>query len=396
MLKHVYNVLDQVYRKGAYVGIALNEELSTLTADKPAITQTVYGVLDTNAALEYYLSKLCAKRPKPAIVILLKIGLYRLLYTQTPPYAAVSETVNLTKAVGKGAQSGFVNAVLKGYESVAIPKDEEEKLVVYSGKPSWYVRAVKADYPDCFQDILYARPTALTHVRGLKGVGTPTPYGAYVDAAQMKKVDLSKVSVQGVGSCAVVEAVGVRDGERVLDACAAPGGKTVAMASSADCAVTSCELHPHRAALIEAYVKKRRLKNVSVVQCDSTLYRAEWESAYDRVLCDVPCSGSGVVFSKPDILLNEPDLAALTELQGAILSNVSRYVTVGGTLVYATCSLLRAENDGVVARFLQEHPDFQKQDFVFRIDGAKTDCGRQILPSETTEGFYAAVLKRIR
>lgn len=393
MLRHVYNVLSRVYREGAYVGIALNHELASCGAEGPAVTSAVYGVLEHDASLEYYISVLCATRPKPAVRVVLKIGLWQLLYGSAPDYAAVNGTVNLVKEIGKSAQAGFVNAVLKRYGTVPVPSDERTKLMLYTSKPMWYIDRVLADYPDCGRDVLYAAPRTDTHIRGI-AEGERTPYGSYINLRALKDRDPSSYTVQSLGSCAVAGALGARDGDRILDACAAPGGKSVFLAESADCRVTSCDLHPHRVELIRAYASRRGVSLDARVQ-DATAFRPEWEGAFDRVLADVPCSGSGVVWSKPDVLLGTPDLASLNAVQAGILGNVSRYVKSGGILEYATCSLFSAENEAIASAFLSSHRDFTEVRVDFPLRVLRRSVGYQLLPTVSdTEGYYVVKFKR--
>lgn len=395
MLNEAYRILDKIYREKAYVGIALNQGLQEVSeGERAAVTQTVYGVLEKSAMLDYAIGCLCPKRPKPAITVLLRIGLYRLFYGDMPSYAAVNSTVDLAKEVGKGAQAGFINAVLKGWENVPIPKDEDLRLLYYTGKPLWYIRAMKHDYPQDYRKILSATPPIETHVRGQIERGRRTPYGAYVGNNVLRRADPRSFAVQSLGSCAIADAVGVKDGDNVLDACAAPGGKAVNLAGQAKCMVTACDIHPHRVDLIARYASKYRADNVTAICADATEYHAQWEGRFDRVLADVPCSGTGVVFSKPDILLEPPNLDTLHPLQDQILANVSRYVKQGGTLVYSTCSLLKCENDERVAAFLSAH-DFTAELIMPKVPFVKTTYGVQLLPDRSdTEGFYYAVLRK--
>ena len=159
--------------------------------------------------------------------------------------------------------------------------------------------------------------------------------------------------------------------------------------------VTACDLHAHRVELIRAYTERMRVSNVLPVQADSCVFRPEWESAFDGVLCDVPCSGSGTLSENPDIALREPDFKSLNADQKNILANCSRYVKTGGALYYSTCSLLKEENDGIVGEFLKAHSEFAREEIISPLDYVKTKFGLQFLPDTAVgAGFYVSKMRR--
>ena len=191
--------------------------------------------------------------------------------------------------------------------------------------------------------------------------------------------------------CGVVESC-----EKLLDACAAPGGKSVLLAERCG-HVTACELHPHRVALIEAYASRMHRGNVTAVQADSTVFRPEWEGAFDGVLCDVPCTGLGTKAENPDLPLRKEaaDLEGLLPVQRAILENCSHYVRAGGYLYYATCSLLGEENDGAAEAFLAAHPAFSSVPAESPLPHDVTRFGLQFLPDTAYgAGFYVAKFRK--
>ena len=146
--------------------------------------------------------------------------------------------------------------------------------------------------------------------------------------------------------------------------------------------VTACELHAHRVELINAYAQRMGVKNVQAVQCDSSVFNKEYENKFDAVLCDAPCSGTGVINENPDIKLfrKESDIESLNEIQLKILENCSRYVKQGGTLYYSTCSVLPEENDSIVYKFLSSHPEYALNIPVCALESRKTKFGLQFLP----------------
>ena len=204
--------------------------------------------------------------------------------------------------------------------------------------------------------------------------------------------DYTFQSVGSIAICGVVEPC-----ENMFDACAAPGGKSVLLAGK--CArVTASELHAHRVSLIESYAARMGTGNVTAVQADSTLFRPEWENAFDGVLCDVPCSGFGTVTENPDLPLGKTaeSVAGLTPTQRAILENCARYVKRGGHLYYSTCSLFSEENDGIVAPFLAAHPEYVCCEAQSPLAHEKTACGLQFLPDTAYgAGFYIAKMRKL-
>ncbi|MDE5896193.1 MAG: methyltransferase domain-containing protein, partial [Clostridia bacterium] len=206
--------------------------------------------------------------------------------------------------------------------------------------------------------------------------------------------DEGKYTFQSVGSvaiCGVVEPC-----ERLLDACAAPGGKAVLLSKKCE-EVTACELHPHRVSLIQAYCARMGAKNVTAIQADSTEFRTDWEEGFDGVLCDVPCSGLGTVAENPDLPLRktEEDFRELVNTQRAILKNCACYVKSGGVLYYSTCSILEEENDRAVEELIKENPSFTAEEIDSPLAHEKTAYGLQFLPDTAFgAGFYVCKLKK--
>ena len=184
---------------------------------------------------------------------------------------------------------------------------------------------------------------------------------------------------QSVGSVAICSAICA--GQSLLDACAAPGGKSVLLSGKFK-NVTACELHAHRVELINSYAQRMGASNVHARQTDSAVYNPDYAEAFDAVLCDVPCSGTGVINENPDIKLfrKESDIESLNDIQLKILENCSRYVKSGGTLYYSTCSVLPEENDSIVYKFLQLHPEYALNIPVSPLEHRTTRFGLQFLP----------------
>jgi 16S rRNA (cytosine967-C5)-methyltransferase len=194
-------------------------------------------------------------------------------------------------------------------------------------------------------------------------------------------------------------ALGPEPGMRVLDCCAAPGGKSFAAAIQMEGGgeVVSCDLHPHKKKLIQAGADRLGLKNITPLTADGKVFRPQWDSAFDRVLVDAPCSGLGVIRKKPDIRYKDPEpLKDLPQVQRAILDNAARYVKPGGVLVYSTCTLLRRENEAVALGFLADHPHFKAEGFPLPecVGDARTGMLTLWPHRQGTDGFFICRLRR--
>ena len=398
-----YRVLLKVYGEGARLKLALSgtdlEELN-----RARTVRTVYGVLEHEQYLARCISAFTEKTPKQSVRVLLKIALYNLIYLEKPRYYVADTAVELVKKLGKGGMAGFVNAFLRQFDEkkVSLPEGEEG-LAVRSNYPLFAVRRIMKEYGARAESILFAKSRGVT-VRFVRGeekyLARPheeTPFAHvfifphFVRDEGFERGDYTFQSVGSVAICSVVEGC-----EELLDACAAPGGKSVLL--SQKCArVTALELHEHRTALIQSYCARMGAANVRAETGDSSLFRPEWENKFDGVLCDVPCSGLGTLAENPDLALNkkEEDLKGLNAAQSAILSNCARYVKAGGHLYYSTCSLLQEENDEIAGAFLKSHPQFEVCAADCPLPHERTNYGLQFLPDTAYgAGFYVAKLRR--
>ncbi len=400
-----YRVLTKVYAEGAHFKIALAEtDLEEIHRSRTV--KTVYGVLENDGYLSLCIRSFAHKTPKQSVRILLKISLYWLIYLEKPKYTVTDTAVELCKKLGKGGMAGFVNAFLRSFdpERVTLPKGDEGLSVRYNF-PLFAVKKIKTQYGDRAEAIMGAKSHGVT-VRFVRGEEeylnrphekTPFPH-VYIfpNFTRDERFFAGDYTFQSVGSIAICS---VADPcENLLDACAAPGGKSVLLAEQCG-AVTACELHPHRKELIVQYCERMGKKNVNAVLADSSVFFPEWENAYDGVLCDVPCSGLGTVAENPDLPLRkrEENMAGLSAVQSAILTNCSRYVKTGGYLCYSTCSILREENDGIVKKFLRDHHAFSVENVSSPLPHEKTECGLQFLPDRAFgAGFYVCKMRKIR
>ena len=399
-----YQVLSKVYAQGAHLKLAL-ADTPLEEAHRPRTVRVCYGVLEQDAYLSRCISSIASKNPKQSVRIVMKIALYFLIFLQKQKYAVTDLAVSLLKKLGKGGAAGFVNAALRAFDegNVKIPAGDEG-LALTTPYPLFVIRRLRAEYGDRTEAIVRAKSAGVSvrfvtgEERYLSRPHRATPFrGVYLfehfrrDAAFFAG-EYTFQSVGSVAVCDVVEACG-----KLLDACAAPGGKSVLLAGKCG-EVTACELHPHRVALIESYCARMGVENVHALQADSTQFRPEFEGTYDGVLCDVPCSGYGTVAENPDLPLGkrEEDLAPLHAVQSAVLENCARYVARGGHLYYATCSFLGEENDDIVAAFLAAHPGFSLCAADSPLAHEKKKCGIQFLPDTAFgAGFYVAKMRRL-
>ena len=397
-----YIVLTKVYSGGAYLKQALaSSPIEPL--NRPRTSKICYGVLEKDLYLGYVIAANCRKAPKSAVRLILKIALYMLEFMGKHGYMVADCAVELAKKLGKDGAAGFVNAFLRSYKIPSLPAGGDERLSVSASSPLWLAKRVRRSYKGEAEAILSApsQGVCVRFERGeeeyLKGGYVKTPFEhVYIFKNFVRDCgyDAGEYTFQSVGSVAVCSVISPC--ANLLDACAAPGGKSVLLAK--ECGhLTSQELHPHRAELIKAYAKRMGADNISVVTGDASVFNQEWEGAFDGVLCDVPCSGSGVINENPDIKLfrREEDLASLTALQQKILSNCARYVKAGGSLYYSTCSILPEENDSAIFNFLQQDSGFELCIPESPLAHKKTKFGLQFLPHISLgAGFFVTKLVR--
>ena len=396
-----YRLLLKIYGDGAHLKIAL-AETPIEELHRARTVKTVYGVLECDAYLSRCISAFAEKNPKQSVRVLLKISLYWLIVLKKPKYMVTDTAVELLKKLGKGGMAGFVNAFLRKFDAdkVILPQGIEGLAVKYN-YPLFAVRKIKAQYGERAERILAARSAGVTvrFVRGLEKYAEKpqkkTPFESVRIFENFTRDDgffVGDYTFQSVGSVAI--AATVEPCRKLLDACAAPGGKSVLLAGKCG-EVTACEIHAHRVELIRQYCARMNVNNVAPIQADSSVFRPEFSETFDGVLCDVPCSGLGTLSENPDIALRTPDPESLQRVQSAILENCARYVKAGGHLYYSTCSLLQDENDDIVGAFLKKHSEFAAEETDSSLDSMKTQFGLQFLPDTAYgAGFYVCKMRK--
>ena len=399
--------------------------------DAALTTRLCFGVLQNRLLLDHYLGKLSTaklEKMEPAVRNALRLGAYQVLFLdRVPDHAAVSEAVDLARKGSKNPRSaGLVNGVLR---SLVRQKDglepPEDPAVRYS-HPRWLadlftrrlgreeaaalMAADNGEPPTCAQ-VNTTKATVEAVADSLRAEGvevTPHPWlpnclllshtGSLEELAAFRE---GLFYIQDAAAKLAVLAADPREGMDVLDACAAPGGKSFAAAIAMEGRgkVVSCDIHPHKMDLIRAGAKRLGLDCITAQVLDGKECKEEYLDGFDLVLADVPCSGLGIIRKKPDIRYKDPKpLEGLPRVQKAILDNVCRYVRPDGVLLYATCTLLERENEDVVRAFLDKHKDFTLEHFQVPGDfeGARDGMVTCWPHRHGTDGFFFAKLRRMR
>ncbi len=385
--------------KGAYSTIALDNILVKAgldDRDRALASALFYGVQENQTQLDAAIAALLRKpnqKLENDVRHILRMGIYQLGYMdRIPDSAAVDEAVKLTRQTGHNAAAGFVNGILRGYiragKRTPLPDRKKEPLLWLSLKyscPMWIaelwvnaygeeicesIMSTFSGRPPIFARVNTTRCTRRELIEKLAGEGVEArEYPILPDAVELENTgDVEQLQtyrdglfhVQDIASQLCARAVEARRRDTVLDACAAPGGKsfTIAQTAGDDCTVIACDIHTSRVDLIESGAKRLGLASVKPRRRDASAEGSKILA--DRVLCDVPCSGLGVIRRKPDIKnKSRSELENLPELQYTILTANAACVKPGGRLVYSTCTLNPAENAGVFDRFLAENSGFE-------------------------------------
>ena len=398
--------------------------------DAALATRLCYGVVQNRNLLDFYLAQLLNGKLKdlhPAVRDILHMGLYQLyLMDKIPESAAVNESVDLAKRYCKKVRSapGLVNGVLRSAVrtkgTLKEPKSWEDKyshpgdlineLKSYVGKERMenMLRA-NNDIPPMVVQVNTLKTTTEKLAGMLETAGiTAKPHSWMADALELsgtgsiENLDTFKDGlfyVQDPASKLSVLCAQLPNEEIcVLDCCAAPGGKSfaAAIATGGKAHITSCDVHAHKAELIAKGAQRLGL-SITAMQQDATRFRPQWEHSYDAVIVDAPCSGYGIIRKKPDIRYKDiAQMKELPALQRAILEVQARYVKPGGLLMYSTCTLVHEENEGMVASFLNDHPEFHLEPLPLPSPFPKNESGMQaLIPGEyDTDGFFISRLRR--
>lgn len=433
--KFVLKLLLKMSKNSAYSNILLDEALgrSALTAqDKKFASALFYGVLERQLTLDAIIKKYCDKpfsKLSDEIRQILRMGIYQLLYMDSvPESAAVNESVKLAKKNRNPAASGFVNAILRSFirDKMKLPKSDNkiENLSIEYSCPIWLVKKWIDEYGyECAKTMLstsIGRAPITIRVNTLKIALDDlikelakedivaeksdiienclvVKTGASVSSCNAYK--LGYFHVQDISSQLCCKALNPQKGETVLDICSAPGGKAFTLAEIMENKgnLFAYDLHENRVQLIWKGTKRLGINCIKAKVNNGKVFNEKIPMA-DKILCDVPCSGLGVIRRKPEIKYKNPDdFKRLPEIQYDILCTSSKYLKVGGELVYSTCTLSKAENDEVIDKFLNEHTEFEKTE-VLPLNKKYFGSYKATITPElcNSDGFFIAKIKRVR
>ena len=427
-------VLVSCRSNGAWADAALKAQLSRDGLSGPdagLCSRIVYGVMQNRMLLDYYIGAYCSQKPdhlQPPLLEILRIGAYQILFLdKIPDSAAVNTSVELAKLSKRGQASGLVNAVLRKISQnkehlPSLPeRDEVQRLSIQYSHPKWLTKrmvhllgreeaerflSANNQIAPLTVQVNPLKTTAEELAAELQQAGIdfrPHPWvpdclelSGTGDLTALPAFREGKFLVQDPAARLVSLVAEIRPGQRVLDVCAAPGGKSfsAAFAMAGQGTILSCDLHENKLVRIREGARRLGVENLSTEAADGRVFRPEWERAFDTVLVDAPCSGLGIIRKKPDTRYKKADdLFTLPVIQAAILENAARYVRSGGMLVYSTCTILPEENEQVTQAFLAEHSDFALSPFTLPI--GETDGSLTLWPQRhETDGVYICRMTR--
>ena len=411
---HAYRILNQYFEDESFLNIALNEELKKSELkreDKDLCTTIVYGTIQNLLAIQYQLQPyIKGKRIKKKIKTLLYLSLYQLMYLdKIPEYAVINEAVNIAKKQGYQT-SKFVNAVLRNFvrnERRSLEGlDGLERISIETSHPLWMVKMFNKQYglektkKICLED--NTPPTRSGRVNTLKASkeellkegcfkeGTLSKDALLYDKGNLALTSYfkeGKVTIQDESSQLVARLLDPQKTDYVLDMCSAPGSKTTHLSALMENQgkIEAYDLYEHKVKLVEYNLRRLGVKNVHIQAGDSTKLKEVYsEKTFDRILLDAPCSGFGVLKRKPEIKYHDSSIMdGLVSLQELLLENAYYLLKNDGTMVYSTCTINKKENELMIQKFIEKHPDMEviKQ--------------RTILNYEYhTDGFFMCKMKK--
>ncbi len=420
--------LCDVVERRRYLDAVLEERLAPDRSQSALIQEMAYGTVRWYHQLNAVAAQLLERPIKDKdqdLKLLLLLGLYQLRAMRVAPHAVVDETVDATDTLGKPWARGLINACLRNYLRNPARADGILARNPEAGfsHPAWLIDIIKKDHPDSWERILQAnneRPpmtlrvnlrkqTRAAYLERLRSANIEARALDCADSAVMLEVPVSvtalpgfaegEVSVQDASAQLAALLLDAPPGARVLDACAAPGGKTAHLLErTPDLELIALDVEATRVAMIQQNLKRLGL-STTVLAADATDLATWWdERGFERILVDVPCSATGVIRRHPDIKLRRlpEDLDKLTATQARILDSLWPLLRPGGKLLYVTCSVLAVENEHQIAAFLARHPDAREVALELPV-AEKRRHGVQILPgadSGTMDGFFYACLSK--
>ena len=422
-------VLYEIDKNDAYSNIALDEALNQARKNKEQInsrdigfiSEIVYGTISWKLTLDEIIKKysnIKIKKISPWILNILRMSIYQIVFLdKVPKSAAVNEGVNLAKRYGHKSSSNFVNAILrkverKDYEEFFEIKNDIERISKTTSMPVWIIEELlKENNIEKVEEICRAsnfKPKLSIRVNVLK-----TNNEEIIEKLEEKDIKIEKgelenfllvdgiknleaqkefqeglFTVQDEGAGLIPKILNPQPGEKVLDACSSPGGKTTYMAElmNNQGVIKAWDIHEHRVKLVNDAAKRLDIKIIQTEVKDATVYEEKYFEYFDKILLDVPCLGIGVLKRKPDIKWKRKreDIEEISKIQKSILENCSKYLKNNGELVYSTCSILKQENDEIIQEFLKNHKNFEILQ------------QKHIYQSEKTDGFFICKVQKIQ
>jgi 16S rRNA (cytosine967-C5)-methyltransferase len=427
------DVLVRIEQDRSYSNLLLNQTLQKYRlerADAGLATEIVYGTIQRLNTIDYLLEPFVTKglgKLQPWVRSLLRLSFYQLYYLErVPDHAVVNEAVTIAKRRGHQGISGMVNGVLRNVlrrkAELVIPADlpAEQRIALEGSHPAWMVRRWVAQFGEQTAEriceannepprvslranaLVGSRDALVERLRqgGLDAEpSTVAPAGVLVrgggNMALTPEYAAGLFSVQDESSMLVAEWVDPQPGERVLDCCAAPGGKTAHLAEKMQDRgeIIACDIHEHKEKLIREQAERLGLKSIRTLVADAKELDQRFAAgSFDRILLDAPCSGLGVIRRKPDMKWGkeERELGEICDVQRAILDAVHPLLKPGGVLVYSTCTMEKAENEDMIRGFLAKHPEFELDP-----PPHTKEASIQIFPFDFgSDGFYIARLRK--
>ncbi|MBR2405112.1 MAG: 16S rRNA (cytosine(967)-C(5))-methyltransferase RsmB [Clostridia bacterium] len=432
--KKAVNMLLDIEKKSSYVNIEMNK-LRALDDFSPIdirfIGEIVNGVIKRKITLDYIIAKhsnVKLNKISPFILAVLRSAIYQILFMdKVPDSAAVNESVKIVKKSSVNRLSSYVNAVLRAVSQDDISSIDQtniQGLSIYHSFPEWIVErwvnrfgfefaqnllfSLNQKAPLCIRRNVNMPQEDLSHLLNEYNIeSSPVVISQLPDFDYCMQINVSKTMftdtaafkngdfyIQDAAAALAAYLLEPQAGDKVIDMCAAPGGKSLfaaeLMANSGS--VVSFDIYEHKLDLISENCARHNISIVSPVLQDSSVFNPEYENSADKIICDVPCSGFGIIRKKPDIRYarTESDIAELAKLSYSILENAARYLKSGGTMVFSTCTIEQTENEDVIHKFLDKHKDFSLYPFTKSGIAYKT-----FYPHiDDTDGFFVCRLKK--
>ena len=427
-----YEVLFTIIQEDGYSNITLNKYFNQYKVeeqDKRFISEVVYGTIKNKLYLEHILKSYSKGRVKPKVKIILLMSIYQLLYMdKTPNFAIIDEAVKLSKKIAGNITGKFVNGILRNIERNAKNlelkyKNETEQFCVENSCPEELFDILNKQYgKEKAQSIVVSfnqksknsiryNPLKTTKSDLIEKLGSAVSESEICeDSLILNKLNIDNslfsngyYIIQDEASALVASSIGIPvDKEyKILDTCAAPGGKSLHIASKYfNSSLVSCDKYIHKLKLIEDNTAKLGISNIEIKEQDATINNSSFNDKFDIVICDVPCSGIGVIKNKPEIKykITNSHVEEISKLQYQILNNSKKYVKNDGILMYSTCTIDKRENIENINKFLKENKNFRLENISLNnsIVKARKNGVLEILPDEySCDGFFIAKLRKM-